>query len=215
MTLLQALALLLAAAFGAVLGSLLTWRWLQHGPAARRPQPATNVAPPPPEAKAAARAAVAPRPRVTEPPTRPAAGPAPPLAADVLVVDDSAVARAKLRRLLEGQGYSVHLACDGLEALQRLEAGRYGLMISDLEMPNMDGVTLINICLAQPRTARMPMLAVSGHENLRARFNECKDICGVHRKPWVDDVLASHVATLLGRPPRRAAETPQREAAPA
>jgi CheY-like chemotaxis protein len=128
---------------------------------------------------------------------------APGLAADVLVVDDSAVARVKLRRLLEGHGYTVHLASDGVEALALLDQGQYALMISDLEMPNMDGVTLIHTCLGRPRSARMPILAISGHENLRARFNACRDICGVHRKPWVDDVLISHVAALVGtrRPP--------------
>jgi CheY-like chemotaxis protein len=121
-----------------------------------------------------------------------------PQAADLLLVDDSAVARAKLRRLFERAGYSVQLACDGVEALALLQRGRYALMVTDLEMPKMDGVTLINTCLRQPQTARMPMLAVSGHENLRAKFNECRQICGVHRKPWVDDILLSHVAALVG-----------------
>lgn len=129
---------------------------------------------------------------------RPAAGPPLPAAADLLLVDDSAVARAKLRRLFEPAGYQVHIARDGLEALALLERGRYALMITDLEMPNMDGVALINTCLAQPQTAQMPIIAVSGHESLRAKFNECRDICGVHRKPWVDDILLSHVAALVG-----------------
>ena len=120
-----------------------------------------------------------------------------PRAADLLLVDDSAVARAKLRRLFERAGYEVHLACDGVEALALLGKGSYAMMITDLEMPNMDGVTLINICLDRPQTAHMPILAISGHEGLRARFNECRDIAGVHRKPWVDDILLSHVATLV------------------
>ena len=121
-----------------------------------------------------------------------------PVAADLLLVDDSAVARAKLRRLFEPAGYQVHLAKDGVEALALLERGRYAMLITDLEMPNMDGVTLINTCLARPLTAHMPILAISGHESLRAKFNECRAICGVHRKPWVDDILLSHVATLVG-----------------
>lgn len=120
-----------------------------------------------------------------------------PLAADLLLVDDSAVARAKLRRLFEGAGYAVHLARDGVEALELLDQGRYAMMITDLEMPRMDGVTLIHTCLDRPRTAHMPVLAISGHEGLRATFNECRDIAGVHRKPWVDDILLSHVATLV------------------
>ena len=137
----------------------------------------------------------------------PAAQPAPrlpsppsllPKVADLLVVDDSAVARAKLRRLFAGAGYQVHLAQDGVEALALLEAGRYALMVTDLEMPRMDGIALINECSRQPQTACMPIIAVSGHENLRAKFNECRVVAGVHPKPWFDDVLLSHVAALIG-----------------
>jgi CheY-like chemotaxis protein len=130
-----------------------------------------------------------------------------PQAADLLLVDDSAVARAKLRKLFEQAGYQVHLACDGVEAMALLDKGRYGLLLTDLEMPNMDGVTLINNCLDRPQTARMPILAISGHESLRAKFNECRNIAGVHRKPWVDDILLSHVATLVSRHQARVAET--------
>lgn len=131
---------------------------------------------------------------------------APKEVADILLVDDSAVARAKLRKLFEPAGYRVHLACDGVEALAMLEQGRYALMITDLEMPNMDGVTLINTCLVRPQTAHMPILAISGHDSLRAKFNECRRVSGVHRKPWVDDILLSHVATLVSARNPRAAE---------
>jgi CheY-like chemotaxis protein len=124
--------------------------------------------------------------------------PARPQIADLLLVDDSAVARVKLRRLFEKAGYEVRLAHDGLEALAELEKGRFGLMITDLEMPNLDGAALIEACRSQPQTARMPILAITGHENLRVKFNQCGDISGVHRKPWVDDILLSHVATLVG-----------------
>jgi CheY-like chemotaxis protein len=122
----------------------------------------------------------------------------PPPAADLLVVDDSAVARVKLRRLLEGAGYHVHLAGDGAEALAMLQVGRYALMLTDLEMPNMDGATLIDHCRRLPYTVQMPILAITGHENLRVKFNECRSISGVHRKPWIDDILLSHIAALAG-----------------
>jgi CheY-like chemotaxis protein len=59
-------------------------------------------------------------------------GPALPQAADLLLVDDSAVARAKLRKLFEAAGYQVHLACDGIETLALLDKGRYVLIITDL-----------------------------------------------------------------------------------
>ncbi len=129
-----------------------------------------------------------------------------PMAADLLVVDDSAVARAKLRRLFATSGYEVQQARDGVEALALLQQGRYRLMITDLEMPNLDGVALINTCQGQPHTARMPILAITGHEDLQIRLNECQEICGIYRKPWIDEDLASHVALLLQKPAVRQAE---------
>jgi CheY-like chemotaxis protein len=131
---------------------------------------------------------------------------APNLVAHILLVDDSAVARAKMRKLFEPAGYQVHLACDGVEALAMLEKGRYALMITDLEMPNIDGVTLINTCQKRPQTAQMPILAISGHGNQRAKFNECRRVSGVHRKPWVDDILLRHVGTLVSTHHARVAE---------
>ena len=139
---------------------------------------------------------------------RTAAPPAPllPLLADLLLVDDSAVARAKLRRLFSSAGYQVALARDGAAALALLQKGRYRLMITDLEMPHIDGVALIGSCQDQPQTARMPILAITGHEDLQARLNECHEICGIYRKPWLDEDLASHVALLIGKRTYRQAD---------
>jgi CheY-like chemotaxis protein len=174
----------------------------------RRPRASVGAEPPVPEPTDIRRGAPA-QPRrgvaTLRAPWRPLAAPVPPQDADLLLVDDSAVARAKLRKLFESAGYQVQLARDGVEALALLEKGRYAMMITDLEMPNMDGVTLINTCLDRPHIARMPILAVSGHESLRAKFNECRYISGVHRKPWVDDILLSHVGTLIGTRSARAA----------
>jgi len=130
----------------------------------------------------------------------------PELAADLLLVDDSAVARAKLRRLFATAGYEVQLARDGVEALALLQKGRYRLMITDLEMPNLDGVELICTCQAQAHTASMPILAITGHDDLQARLNDCQEICGIYRKPWIDEDLTSHVALLLGKQHTRQAE---------
>jgi CheY-like chemotaxis protein len=150
------------------------------------------------------------RPAPRKPALRPSLHPMLPQVADLLVVDDSAVARTKLSRLFVAGGYKVQLANDGVEALDLLGKGQYGMMITDLEMPNMDGITLIHECLRQPQTAGMPIIAVSAHENLRATFNECRVVSGVHRKPWIDDLLLSHVATLIGTPnPALALEGPR------
>lgn len=193
----DALLLLLLPLAGGFIGGVAVFL-LTSRRAPRRAEPAGPAPAIPAERRGPARLALdALMPRWTSRAPAAHAKPSLPLAADLLLVDDSAVARAKLRRLFEKAGYEVHLACDGVEALALLDRGSYAMMITDLEMPNMDGQTLIATCLDRPQTAHMPILAISGHEGLRARFNECRDIAGVHRKPWVDDILLSHVATLV------------------
>ena len=214
-SLLPLLLLLLAGVAGLGVGYALS-AWVAHLRWAKAAAPKAAVRPA--KADNGNTAAEAPRaqPRTHTNPADPAMRQATglPPAADLLLVDDSAVARVKLRRMVEGAGYRVHLASDGVEALALLDKGHYAMLITDLEMPNMDGVTLINTCLARPQTARMPILAISGHESLRAKFNECRDICGIHRKPWVDDILLSHVATLVGvRPPPQVMPVNRQEAA--
>lgn len=165
-------------------------------PAVARPTPRAPAAP---MARAAPPAApVAPDAMAVAPTAPVAAAPLAALTADLLLVDDSAVVRAKLRRLFEPAGYRVVLARDGLEALQLLAQGRYALMVTDLEMPNLDGVGLITAAQAQPATAEMPIMAITGHDDLQARLDECREICGIYRKPWIDEDLLGHVQLLVG-----------------
>ena len=118
-------------------------------------------------------------------------------AADLLLVDDSAVVRAKLRRLFEPAGFTMALARDGVEALALLDQGRYALMVTDLEMPNLDGMGLIRALQAQPAHADMPILAITGHDNLQAQLHQLKAVTGIYRKPWVDDDLLGQVQALV------------------
>lgn len=150
--------------------------------------------------------AIAPLPDVApQPPAAagpPAATPAPtngmrPRMADLLLVDDSAVVRTRLRRLFQPAGYSLALAADGQAALTLLAEGRYGLLITDLEMPRLDGVGLIRAVMADPVHAAMPMLAITGHDDLQAQLSQLKAAAGIYRKPWVDDDLLRHVQTLV------------------
>jgi len=117
--------------------------------------------------------------------------------ADLLLVDDSAVVRAKLRRLFEPAGYSLALAPDGEAALTLLSQGSYGLLVTDLEMPRLDGVGLIRATLADPLCAGMPILAITGHDDLQSQLNQLHAVSGIHRKPWVDDDLLDHVKLLV------------------
>lgn len=115
----------------------------------------------------------------------------------LLLVDDSAVVRAKLRKLLEGAGHAVVVARDGVEALECLDRARFALLITDLEMPNMNGAELIAAVHGRPDLAGLDMLAITGHEELQSHLQQYARLRGVLRKPWNDAELLSQIQTLL------------------
>lgn len=78
----------------------------------------------------------------------------------VLVVDDDAVLRGALIELLSYRGYKVHGAPDGLAALEQLAEAQPDILISDLNMPNMDGYELLSIVRSQYPGIRV--VAMSG-----------------------------------------------------
>jgi two-component system chemotaxis sensor kinase CheA len=79
----------------------------------------------------------------------------------VLVVEDSVTSRLLLKHILEGAGYAVDTAVDGLDALSRLGTGRFDAVVSDVEMPNMDGLALTASIRATPATAELPVILVT------------------------------------------------------
>jgi chemosensory pili system protein ChpA (sensor histidine kinase/response regulator) len=109
----------------------------------------------------AARATMAPR-AVGAPPLLPsesaASAPAAPL---VLVVDDSLTVRRVTQRLLVREGYRVTLAKDGLDALERLEEEIPQVILSDIEMPRMDGFDLVRNIRADARWRDLPVIMIT------------------------------------------------------
>ena len=65
------------------------------------------------------------------------------MAKTILVVDDSASLRQVVQLTLKSAGYDVIEACDGKDALSKLDGKKVHLIISDVNMPNMDGITLL------------------------------------------------------------------------
>ncbi len=138
----------------------------------------------------------------------PPAPPAPPgryEPARLLVVDDSAVARAKLRKLFEGAGYAVETACDGVEALDVLSRGRFAVLVTDLEMPNMNGIELIAAVQGSLDTEDLPILAITGHDELQAKVHDCQGLYGIFKKPWHDRELLKRIEALVSLRPSRPA----------
>jgi two-component system chemotaxis response regulator CheY len=65
------------------------------------------------------------------------------MGASILIVDDSVSIRQSIRFVLEQSGYTVFEASDGLEGLKRLGEQKVNLVITDVNMPNMDGLTMV------------------------------------------------------------------------
>lgn len=161
------------------------------------PPPSTEAPSPPPAPPAPA---VTPRRRASDvlpSPPAPVDGPLP-----LLVVDDSAVVRAKLSKLLGGAGYAVTLARHGQEAIEQLDQRWFAMMITDLEMPEMDGFELIAHVSNDLRTENLPIVAITGHEALQAKVQDARGLYGIFKKPWNDRELLARVGVLAQLRPR-------------
>jgi two-component system chemotaxis sensor kinase CheA len=82
----------------------------------------------------------------------------------LLVVDDSLTTRMLEQSILESAGYTVDLAVSGEDALRRLRERRYGLLLVDVEMPGMDGFTLIERLRGNPSWRDIPAILVTSRE---------------------------------------------------
>lgn len=81
--------------------------------------------------------------------------------ATILAVDDSASMRQMVSFTLKGAGYDVLEACDGVEALEVAQKGAVDLVLSDVNMPNMDGITLIKQLRSIESYKYTPMLMLT------------------------------------------------------
>ncbi len=79
----------------------------------------------------------------------------------ILVVDDSMTVRELERQLLEGRGYSVDVAVDGVDGWNAVRVGDYHLVISDVDMPRMDGIGLVRSIKQDDRLKSLPVVIVS------------------------------------------------------
>jgi diguanylate cyclase (GGDEF)-like protein len=87
----------------------------------------------------------------------------------VLLVDDDDNFRAWMSLLMRRLGFSVATACDGVNALERLAQSQYDLLISDLEMPRMNGMELIREIRSTPQLAHQYAVMLTSHEDLDSK----------------------------------------------
>ncbi|HMN93593.1 MAG TPA: Hpt domain-containing protein [Hydrogenophaga sp.] len=113
----------------------------------------------------------------------------------VLVVDDSITVRRVTQRLLQREGYRVSLAADGLQALERLQQERPTVVLSDIEMPRMDGFDLVRNIRADARLADLPVIMITSR--IAEKHREHARELGVNHylgKPYSEDELLALIA---------------------
>jgi two-component system chemotaxis response regulator CheY len=117
--------------------------------------------------------------------------------ATILIVDDEADCRKPLAALLKCEGYEITEARDGLEGLQRLSEQHHDLVLLDMLMPGVDGVTMLQAMRRREDCAKLPVLLVTGvHEP--ELLNKARTI-GVQEYIFKGDTPFSKMIELIKR----------------
>jgi chemosensory pili system protein ChpA (sensor histidine kinase/response regulator) len=115
----------------------------------------------------------------------------------VLVVDDAWSVRRSMQQLLEDAGYDVATAADGFEALERLRAKIPAVVLTDLEMPNLNGLELARRMQEIPQWADIPVVMITSRTSTKHRDEGLKAGVDVYlTKPYLDADLLAQVRTL-------------------
>jgi chemosensory pili system protein ChpA (sensor histidine kinase/response regulator) len=113
----------------------------------------------------------------------------------VLVVDDSITVRRVTQRLLQREGFRVSLAADGLQALERLQQERPTVVLSDIEMPRMDGFDLLRNIRGDARLKALPVIMITSRIADKHR-EHARELGADHYlgKPYPEDELLALIA---------------------
>ncbi len=119
--------------------------------------------------------------------------------ADILAVDDSASMRQMVAFTLKGAGYQVTEAKDGKEALGIAKSKKFSLVITDVNMPNMDGITLTKELRALPTYKFIPILTLTTESTAeKKQAGKAAGATGWIVKPFNPDQLLATVKKVLG-----------------
>jgi two-component system sensor histidine kinase and response regulator WspE len=118
----------------------------------------------------------------------------------VLVIDDSLTVRELERKLLSGRGYDVAVAVDGMDGWNVLRAEAFDLVITDVDMPRMDGIELVSRIRGDARLTRLPVMIVSykDREQDRERGLQAGADYYLAKGSFHDTALLDAVRDLIG-----------------
>ncbi len=121
------------------------------------------------------------------------------MAKRVMIVDDSSLIRSVAQKAASGAGYDVVSATNGQEGLQQLESERVDLVFCDINMPVMDGLSMVERVKADPRYEFLPivMLTTENNPELKAR-GKALGVKAWLLKPFNKDKFLMALEKLLG-----------------
>ncbi|WP_322054316.1 hybrid sensor histidine kinase/response regulator [Paraburkholderia bannensis] len=118
----------------------------------------------------------------------------------ILVVEDSLTVRELERKLLEKRGYAVTVAVDGMDGWNTLRNGQFDLVITDVDMPRMDGIELVTMIRNDPHQRNVPVMIVSykDREDDRRRGLDAGADYYLTKGSFHDEALLDAVHDLIG-----------------
>ncbi|HWY76372.1 MAG TPA: hybrid sensor histidine kinase/response regulator [Verrucomicrobiae bacterium] len=118
----------------------------------------------------------------------------------ILAIDDSLTVRELERKLLTGQGYVTDVAVDGMDGWNAVRAGDYDLVITDVDLPRMDGIELTTLIKQDARLKSLPVLVVSYKDRKEDRLRGLEAGADYYlaKGGFQDDLLLRAVVDLIG-----------------
>jgi two-component system sensor histidine kinase and response regulator WspE len=119
----------------------------------------------------------------------------------ILVVDDSITVREMTRKLLQNRGYNVDVAVNGMDAWTAIRSNSYDLIVSDIDMPRMNGIELVKQIKEHPKFQVIPVIIVSyrDREDDRIQGMEAGANYYLTKSSFHDDTLINAIIDLIGR----------------
>jgi two-component system, chemotaxis family, sensor histidine kinase and response regulator WspE len=118
----------------------------------------------------------------------------------VLIVDDSLTVRELERKLLDSRGYEIEVAVNGMEGWNAVRTGNFDLVVTDIDMPRMDGIELVSLIRKDPNLKSLPVMIVSykDREEDRRRGLEAGADYYLTKSSFHDETLVRAVIDLIG-----------------
>ncbi|RLT01902.1 MAG: hybrid sensor histidine kinase/response regulator [Planctomycetota bacterium] len=120
----------------------------------------------------------------------------------ILVVDDSITVRELERQLLQARGFAVDVAVDGMDGWNAIRSARYDLVVSDVDMPRMDGIELVTLIKNDPASKDIPVVIVSykDREEDRLRGLDAGANRYLTKSSFHDETFVRTIIDLIGEP---------------